>query len=1552
MSFTAKVIKSKAANRNTAAKVQPKTQKKKSEGLEGKTNGLTGLIQSKENENSLSQVISKAKIQRKVSIGASNDSYEKEADKVADHVVQNLSGPKVESNASTDIVSAKKVQSRKSEPAQKVQSKTRTPVISKKNSQEIEKKEDEVQAKFLENTSVLSFDTTDNSNPASGFIQAKADVQRSGEGESTASSSFENSLDGSKGGGSPLPDNTRSEMESGIGADFSGVRVHTDSNAADMSSSINAKAFTHGNDVYFNQGQYNPESTEGKHLIAHELTHTVQQGAAVQTKSMDAPKIVQTKKKIQRGWLGDAWDSVSSAVSSAVDYVADGLDAALNWVKDQFGDFVSGIPGYRLLTVVLGQDPVTGQAVARNGRNFIEAGLDIIPFGNDYKAKLEQEGKLEEAATWLDAEMAQVDVSLSGILSSLSSFWSSLSLTDLGNPTGVLNRAANIVRNPISQIVRFATRVATKLLEIVKNAVLGALVNFIKDHTRGYPLLQVILGKDPITEEVVERNGMNLIRGFMLLSADGEEQLRQMEESGSLQKAADWIDGAVARLDLSWESIKNMFTRAWDLVSITSLMDPIGTFRELADIFGGPALRIVNFVVEVAIQILKFIKDALLRRLKEFAKTIPGYKLLTVILGKDPFTEEPVERNAENIIAGFFNLIPGGDEKFAQMKESGAIARATAWIEGAIARLDLTWEFIKNLFITAWNSFSLADLSAPLEAFQRIMNLFAQPLFRLIRFVVEVLMKIIEIILTIMGFPFDLVTNIINKARQAINDIKRDPIGFLKNILKAIKQGFSQFFDNILTHLLNGVTGWLFGQLGEAGITPPPDFSLRSILGLVFQILGITMDKIWEKLANRIGQEKVDRIRGMIDRLEGIWTFIKDVQERGMAAIWEYIQEKISNLWDMVIDGIKNWIMTRIISAVVTKLLSMLDPTGIMAVINSVIAIYKAIESFIQYIREMLEIVNSFVEGVAEIAAGNTKRAADFLERSMAQALPIAIGFLANQVGLGGLGRRIGEMIGRVQEKVDEGLDWLIDKVVSAGTSFLNMARSGVQAVREWWRGRQPFRLANGENHDLYFEEQGGRLKPMVASENPGPAINRVTEAERSDDPEVRSAATVARREITAAESTPRDQSFNATPLKNAMQDLMDKATDFGGPVRADGVDVQPQVAHETMSLSLGSESNTVGRRMVTNYLSKNHPQGSGPLGSAQRQIFTKLPTLGTVDRELDAAGNEVARDANQLYIKGHLLNDNIGGPGTENNLFPITQRANQVHESSIENDAKRMVNDNGLLIYYSVEVQDINHLPKETLQSKEYWPVNAKFVAQLATYKRVEDRLEIDNANKKQSIISSTYNRPAIAEQEGTQGGTSINDSTGSQMEGHESVVALRSSAASVKTVAELRVQIQGILDTLMRRISSLRSDASGDYDSTAAAVAAARVTTRLTEERDAAIANKTREEANLVPLREAYEENPTATNRDRMESKERNIASIQRTIDDRNTALGERQTTYNTNKSSYDSRLQGYRDDANAKQAVYDDFTARLASAPTSDSDTNRQALLGIKSALNNAT
>lgn len=108
--------------------------------------------------------------------------------------------------------------------------------------------------------------------PLASFIQKKEES-----GGTTASEAVSQQINATRGNGSSMDAATASFMESRFGSDFSGVKIHAGSDAIQMSRALNAQAFAVGSDIYFNEGKYNPSSAEGKHLLAHELTHTIQQ---------------------------------------------------------------------------------------------------------------------------------------------------------------------------------------------------------------------------------------------------------------------------------------------------------------------------------------------------------------------------------------------------------------------------------------------------------------------------------------------------------------------------------------------------------------------------------------------------------------------------------------------------------------------------------------------------------------------------------------------------------------------------------------------------------------------------------------------------------------------------------------------------------------------------------------------------------------------------------------------------------------------------------------------------------------------------------------------------------------------------------------------------------------------------------------------------------------------------------------------------------------------------------------------------------------------------
>ncbi len=197
-------------------------------------------------------------VQTKLTIGQPNDKYEQEADQVADQVVQRLEQSKtVDSNQESSSISKNPLS------ISSIQRKC----DACDQEEKLQKKEDELGEMEVMRKPIFE----SNGDPPDGQIQTKSNRLN------FTTSSLESRLNASKGKGSPLPKESRNEMESAFDADFGQVKVHTDSNSVKMNRELNGKAFTDGSDIFFNKGEFSTNSKAGKKLLAHELTHVVQQ---------------------------------------------------------------------------------------------------------------------------------------------------------------------------------------------------------------------------------------------------------------------------------------------------------------------------------------------------------------------------------------------------------------------------------------------------------------------------------------------------------------------------------------------------------------------------------------------------------------------------------------------------------------------------------------------------------------------------------------------------------------------------------------------------------------------------------------------------------------------------------------------------------------------------------------------------------------------------------------------------------------------------------------------------------------------------------------------------------------------------------------------------------------------------------------------------------------------------------------------------------------------------------------------------------------------------
>jgi hypothetical protein len=263
---------------------------------------------------------------------------------------------------------------------------------------------------------------------------------------------------------------------------------------------------------------------------------------------------------------------------------------------------------------------------------------------------------------------------------------------------------------------------------------------------------------------------------------------------------------------------------------------------------------------------------------------------------------------------------------------------------------------------------------------------------------------------------------VLRKGAAAIKLILADPIGFLSNLLDAIKQGFSQFASNIWTHLKAGFMKWMFGALAETGIEIPTDLSLPSILKLVLGVLGITYERMRAKAVKLVGERAVKFIEKLAEYIKVLFT-------GGWAALWEKVKEDLGNLKEMVIDAIQDWLITTIIKKAVAKIATMFNPVG--AIIQAILAIVDVVIFVVEKANQILEFISAVVESISAIAQGQIAAAANWIERSLANMIPLLIGFLAQLLGLGGISKKIKDFITKIQDKVDKAIDKAIAKVVA-----------------------------------------------------------------------------------------------------------------------------------------------------------------------------------------------------------------------------------------------------------------------------------------------------------------------------------------------------------------------------------------------------------------------------------------------------------------------------------------------------------------------------------------
>ena len=1094
-------------------------------------------------------------------------------------------------------------------------------------------------------------------------------------------------------GGEPLPPPLRADMEGRFGIDLSTVRIHRDGKAARLNEALRAHAFTVGEHIAFNDGRYRPESGPGRFLLAHELTHVAQQRgetAALQ----DRP--------VRRGFWGDLYDAAAETLGDIADWAVDKVREfgwrLLESISPSFARTVRAIVDEGILSWL-------GRQVARAWDAYIGTLRALVPFDGPRQLIDLFAGLVERAAA---------------IVAALAS----------GNCEPLM-AAIGQLKTFVTETVGVAWNKLTEFLQPIGAFFSGLWRDF------GAPAVQWLrdfggsvwegiqqLGRDfwawirPVREAA--SRVWNWFKDLLFGSDNGEDS------TGSQGGVVGWIGRKAGE---AWDWVKARTRPVWqpvaDFAGAVAELIPPAFVREMGEhaqqlsgeldnaasgMNGGEGvpesrdtlnsvLPSVEAIIATVRRIIVGAGQWLGERIAAVAANVTGLVTrlrasdwLSWLAGAFSWLSEAVSSLlawAREKVAVLFNwLVQGFDALTPFLQLVLETVRKVITIFGDLLQLPLLilnsiWQRVPACIRNPIENFIKNQILARIPVFGQF---FSDPTLwpRVQQTALGVLRRIFvdgdilgaawaffQAVLGILGVPAQLVVQILAKAARALGDILTNPLGFLANLLRAMGAGFSGFFSHIGTHLLTGFTGWLFSTVREAGITPPADFSLRSVLGFVMEVLGVTVDNIFARLGRRLSPTIVARLRTMLNVATGVWSFVATLVTEGPAGLWRELAQRLSTLWDSVIEGVIGFITERVIGWASRWLLSLLDVTGIMPVVNTLIAIYRAIESFMEYLRQMLEIVNRVLDGIVSIARGVIDQAAGFVEGALAGALPIAIGFLANQGGLGRLSQRLREILASLRGRVEAAIDWLIDRALRLGRAVIDMLRRGAAAVRRgagrlrnWWAARRSFRVG-GASHSVYIQGSGRSARIMLAS-TPTPyqnylrSVTVAPDKQADKDTAVGIAAELDTAIATAASDNPTPGAAGAAPTATNHADIIDAL--LGRLANATARFMPVDITRSTPP-AYGSLVNGFGSSASVLRLTPIHLNGSSPSrGDMGNPLWSKVATR--------KQGEGV------YYIKGHLLNDNLGGPGsTWDNLTPLTQAANSDHKNNFEKLVKRAVN-------------------------------------------------------------------------------------------------------------------------------------------------------------------------------------------------------------------------------------------------------------------------------------
>lgn len=246
-------------------------------------------------------------------------------------------------------------------------------------------------------------------------------------------------------------------------------------------------------------------------------------------------------------------------------------------------------------------------------------------------------------------------------------------------------------------------------------------------------------------------------------------------------------------------------------------------------------------------------------------------------------------------------------------------------------------------------------------------------------------------------------------------------------------------------------------------------------------MLGLTYPRLRTKLVNKVGETAVS----ILEKGAGL---VQTLATKGPRAAGQELLamagDLVDNVRQQVEDGVRSWLAKTLLGRLVTELLKLLTPAG--AVLTALEKTYTTVMFFIDKARQFQQLLTTIVNALAPIAAGNIGPAATKVEQVLGGLVPLALGFVADFIGLDGLTKAVREQLAKVRKVVDEVIDRLLDKVMALVAKLVKagkqVAGKVIAGIKKFLGYRTEVDGGPGEQHELYFERRDGKVELIIES--------------------------------------------------------------------------------------------------------------------------------------------------------------------------------------------------------------------------------------------------------------------------------------------------------------------------------------------------------------------------------------------------------------------------------------------------------------------------------------